>query len=73
MVRLAFDEHCVMSVDAKNGKTGRPLTVRLDRTRPLADVLAELGHYAGLTVASWRPPESRVGKVLGKLFKLFGR
>jgi hypothetical protein len=24
-------------------------------------------------VKAWQPPESRIGKVLGKLFKLFGR
>ncbi len=73
VLRLAFDEHCVMSVEARDGKSGRPLDVRLDRTRPLADVLAELGSYQGPVEATWQPPGSRIGKVLGKLFKLFGR
>jgi molecular chaperone DnaK (HSP70) len=73
VLRLSFDEHCVMSVEARDGRSGRPLPVRLDRTRPLADVLAELGSYQGPVEATWQPPESRIGKVLGKLFKLFGR
>jgi molecular chaperone DnaK len=72
ILRLSFDEHCVMSVEARNGGTGRALPVKLDRTRPLEDILRELGHYEGPEEATWRPPESRIGKALGRLFKMFG-
>jgi hypothetical protein len=72
-LRLAFDEMCVMSVDARDARTGRALRVRLDRTRPLEEILRELGKYEGPKVEEWQPPVSRLGKVLGKLFKLFGR
>ncbi|HEY3821540.1 MAG TPA: Hsp70 family protein [Polyangiaceae bacterium] len=73
ILRLAFDEHCVMSVDAREARTGRALPVKLDRSRPLEDILRELGKYAGPEVETWKLPESRIGKVLGKLFKMFGR
>jgi molecular chaperone DnaK len=72
-LRLAFDEHCVMSVDARNARTGRALPVKLDRSRPVEEILRELGKYSGPEVETWKLPESRIGKVLGKLFKLFGR
>ena len=73
-MRLAFDEICVMSVDARDARTGRALAVRLERSRPLEEILRDLGHYAGPPVEeAWQPPVSKLGKVLGKLFKLFGR
>jgi molecular chaperone DnaK (HSP70) len=72
VLRLSFDEHCVMSVEARNGGTGRALPVKLDRSRPLEDILAELGHYEGPEEMTWKPPESRIGKALGRLFKRFG-
>jgi hypothetical protein len=34
ILRLSFDEHCVMSVDAREARTGRALPVALDRSRP---------------------------------------
>lgn len=71
--RLSFDEHCVMSIDAREARTGRALPVTLDRSRPVEDILRELGKYAGPEVDTWKLPESRISKVLGKLFKLFGR
>lgn len=72
--RLSFDEHCVMAVDARDAKTNRALAVKLERSRPVDEVLRELGTYAGpKTTPSWRPPESRLGRVFGKLFKVFGR
>jgi hypothetical protein len=38
------------------------------------EVLRELGKYDGpAEPETWQLPESRLGKVLGKLFKLFGR
>ena len=46
-VRLSFDEHAVMAIEARDARTGKPLPVRLDRSRPLADVLAELGLLPG--------------------------
>jgi molecular chaperone DnaK len=72
VLRLSFDEHCVMSVEARDGKSGEALEVKLDRSRPVADILRDLGRYEGPKVTSWRPPESRLGKVLGRLFKMFG-
>jgi molecular chaperone DnaK len=73
-LRLAFDEMCVMSVDARDARTGRALPVKLDRTRPIEEILRDLGKYEGPKIEEqWQPPVSRLGKVLGKLFKLFGR
>lgn len=73
-MRLAFDEMCVMSVDARDARTGHKLQVKLDRSRPLEEILRDLGKYEGPKVEEqWQPPVSRLGKVLGKLFKLFGR
>jgi molecular chaperone DnaK len=73
-LRLAFDEMCVMSVDARNARTGQALPVTLDRARSLDAILAELGKYTGPKVEEqWQPPVSRLGRVLGKLFKVFGR
>jgi molecular chaperone DnaK len=74
IVRLSFDEHCVMAVDARDARTGRALPTRLDRTRPVDEILRELGRYEGPAVEeAWQLPESRLGRVFGKLFKLFGR
>jgi molecular chaperone DnaK len=70
--RLSFDEHCVMSIEARHGKTGRALPVNLDRSRSVEDILRELGHYEGPHEATWKLPESRIGKALGRLFKRFG-
>jgi molecular chaperone DnaK len=79
-LRLSFDEHGVMAVDAKNAATGRALAVRLDRTRPIGDILQELGAAlprrdvrAEPAEPEWKLPESRLGAVLGKLFKMFRR
>ncbi len=66
-LRLSFDEHCVMAVEASDASTGRALPTRLDRTRPLDELLAELGAYAGpANPDAWRLPESRLRAVLGK-------
>jgi molecular chaperone DnaK len=70
--RLSFDEHCVMSVEARYGATGRALPVKLDRSRSVEDILRELGNYEGPEEATWKLPESRIGKALGRLFKRFG-
>jgi molecular chaperone DnaK len=71
-LKISFDEHCVMAVEAKNARTDRGLPVKLDRSRAVEDILRELGKYDGPeTVEAWRPPESKLGKVFGKLFKLF--
>lgn len=96
-LRMSFDEHCVMAVDARDARTGRKLVTRLDRTRALEDILRELGKSAPAAAPAsaagtgagtgtgtgtrplavepdpWKLPESRLGKVLGKLFNLFGR
>jgi molecular chaperone DnaK len=97
ILRLSFDEHCVMAIDARDARTGRKLSTRLDRTRALEDILRELGASSGASASStsstastagpaaagtrplavepdpWKLPESRLGKVLGKLYNLFGR
>ena len=75
ILRLSFDEHCVMSVEARNAKNGKPLAARLDRSRPVEDVLRELGKFEGSPpkAASLRPPPSPLGRAFGRLFKLFGR
>lgn len=71
-IRLSFDEHCVMSVDATVERTGKTLDVTLERERALGDVLAELGDYTGPPVAEkWRLPKTRIGKFFGKLFGIF--
>jgi molecular chaperone DnaK len=73
-LRLSFDEHCIMAVDAKNARTGKALPTRLDRTRSVEEILRELGKYEGPPVQpKWSTPPSRMGKLLGKLFKVFGR
>ncbi len=75
VLRLSFDEHCVMAVDAVDARTRRRLPVKLDRSRSLEDVLRELGAFAGPPppVEAYKPPVSALGKVLGKLFRVFGR
>lgn len=73
LLRLSFDEHCVMAVDARNAKTGRPLPTRLERGRPVEEILRELGHYEGPKEPEWQRPQSRLGTVLGRLFKVLGR
>jgi molecular chaperone DnaK len=73
VVRLSFDDHCVMSVEARETRTGRPLPVKLNRSRNVDDILRELGDFSGQAVVeSWKLPESRIGKVLGRLFRVFG-
>jgi molecular chaperone DnaK len=71
-LRVSFDEHCVMAIDARDARTGKPLAVTIDRTQPLDEILRALGPFEGPESAAWQLPESRIGKVLGKLFKLFG-
>ncbi|MDB4994331.1 MAG: hypothetical protein JWM74_1763 [Myxococcaceae bacterium] len=73
-LRLSFDEHCVMAIEACDARTGRALPTRLDRTRPLAELLEELGQYVGPANGNaWQLPASRLGVVLGKQFELFDR
>ncbi len=72
-IRLAFDEHAVMTVEAINARTGRPLPLKLDRSRPVEDVLRDLGTYGGPATDEWKLPETTLGKVLGRVFRLFGR
>ena len=72
-LRIAFDEHCVMSVEAVDARRGRPLPVKLDRSRPVHDVLRDLGVYEGPEDEQpWKLPETPLGKVLGRLFRAFG-
>lgn len=73
VLTLSFDEHCVMAVEATDARTGKPLPVKLDRSRPLEDVLRDLGAFEGTEPPAWQLPETPLGKVLGKLFKMFGR
>jgi molecular chaperone DnaK len=74
-LRISFDERSVMAIHARNARTGAPLPTRLDRTRPVEEIMRELGDHDGppSTPPPPPPPPSRLGKVLGKLFTLFGR
>src|SRR5690606_17199468 len=73
-IRLSFDEHCVMAIDARDARTGRALPTALDRSRGVEDILRELGQYVGPAERDpWKLPESRLGRVLGKLSRFFGR
>ena len=72
-LRLSFDEHSMMAVDAKNALTGKPLPARLDRTRSIDDILGELGRHEASPIQPQRAaPPSLMGKLLGKLFKAIG-
>ena len=42
-------------------------------SRPLEDVLTDLGKFEGEEPETWRIPESTLGKALNRLFKMFGR
>ncbi len=75
-LKLSFDEHCVMAIDAVDARTGKTLPARTDRTRPVDDILRELGGFERDAATKPPPPPappSRVGRALGKLFKMFGR
>ena len=45
----------------------------IERSRPLEEILRDLGSFVGPREVEWRLPQSRLGNVLGKLFKLFGK
>jgi molecular chaperone DnaK len=70
---LSFDEHCMMAVEARDARTGKALPVRLDRTRPVEEVLRDLGLFDGPVVEAWHLPETPLGRILGKLSRFFGR
>lgn len=70
---LSFDEHCVMAVEAFDARTRRALPVRLDRSRPVEEVLGDLGAFEGTKVAEWHLPETPLARVLGRLGRLFRR
>lgn len=69
---LVFDEHCRMSVEARDARSGAPLVVRLDRSRPVEEVLRDLGLFDGPTVEAWQLPETPLGRILGRLSRFFG-
>ena len=69
---LAFDEHCRMSVEARDARSGAPLAVRLDRSRPVEEVLRDLGLFDGPVVETWQLPETPLGRILGRLSRFFG-
>jgi molecular chaperone DnaK len=48
-VKLALDQHCVLSARAWETRSRVEVPVRLDRDRPLQDILRELGPYKGPT------------------------
>ena len=49
------------------------LKFSMQRFAQLQDVLRDLGTFEGPPVEKWQLPVTPLGKVLGKLFKLFGR
>jgi molecular chaperone DnaK len=69
---LVFDEHCRMSVEARDARSGAPLVVRLDRSRPVEEVLRDLGLFDGPTVEAWQLPQTPLGRILGRLSRFFG-
>jgi molecular chaperone DnaK len=72
-ITLSFDEHCVMAVEASHARSGRGLPVRLDRSRPVDEVLRELGAFEGALAPEWHLPETPLARALGKLGRLFRR
>jgi molecular chaperone DnaK (HSP70) len=70
---LSFDEHCVMTVEAYNHANARPLEVRLDRTRPVEEVLLDLGPFEGPAVEKWQLPQTKLGRALSGFARLLGR
>ncbi|MBN2195333.1 MAG: Hsp70 family protein [Polyangiaceae bacterium] len=68
---LSFDEHCVMTVEARDAKTARPLPVTLDRSRQLLEVLRELG-VATRPDGSLPPPPVPEGGLFRRLRTLLG-
>ena len=75
VITLAFEEHCVMGVSAHDARG--TFEVRLDRDRPVDEVLKELGYVAPEAPAeddeAFKLPESRVGRFFGNRFGLFKR
>jgi molecular chaperone DnaK len=69
-LNIAFDEHCVMAVEATQARTGRALPLRLDRSRHLIDVLKELGVPTNED-GSLPPPALPKGGVFERLGRLF--
>ncbi|MBO6940198.1 MAG: Hsp70 family protein [Deltaproteobacteria bacterium] len=71
-IRIAFDETCVMAVEAVIEDTGETVEVMLERERPLAEVLSDLGSYSGPAVPDdWHPPKTKIGRFFRKLFGIF--
>ncbi|MBX7196231.1 MAG: Hsp70 family protein [Sandaracinaceae bacterium] len=70
---LSFDEHCCMSVEAWDARSGAALAIRLDRTRPVEEVLRDLGLFEGPVVETWQLPETPLGRILGRLSRFLGR
>jgi molecular chaperone DnaK (HSP70) len=70
-VLVSLDEQCRLEVRASCAATGRDLGMRLDRDRPVEDVLAELGAYDGPPSSSWRHPQTTVGGLFRRMRDLF--
>jgi len=70
---LSLDEHCQLAVEARDDRTGAPLPVRLDRSRPIEEVLRDLGLFDGPVLETWQLPETPLGRILGRLSRFFGR
>jgi molecular chaperone DnaK (HSP70) len=70
---LSFDEHCVMTVEAFHQEDDRPLVVRLDRTRPVEEVLLDLGPFEGPAEEKWQPPETNVARARDGFARALGR
>jgi len=75
-LRLSFDEHCVMAVEATDAGTGRALPLELNRGRSLEAVLADIGapetdepQPTTRAPTGAGPAPSRVGQLFRKLFR----
>ncbi|MCB9598437.1 MAG: Hsp70 family protein [Sandaracinaceae bacterium] len=71
---LALDEQSIISVTAKEERSGTRVPVRLDRTRDVDQVLAKLGDYAGPALPPKRArPVSLLGRMFAKMLSIFRR
>jgi hypothetical protein len=67
--RLSFDAYGVLTVEGWNARTGAPVAVNVERTRPIEEILTGLGQFSGPAPETWQMPASGIGQIFGRLFK----